>query len=146
LFTIGKSVIGLYIGSSNAASSYGTAGAYLVILIWVYYSAQISARRRVHARAYAERLGSHAAERQIDLRRNAAFPRKPICTCRRLEYRRRELDSLLSNRVKKRRGTESYRRLFTGGIGFSRAVNHDHGFVMAGKRRPLLRKVAAGDA
>jgi hypothetical protein len=41
LFTIGKSVIGLYIGSSGIASSYGAAGALLILLLWVYYSAQI---------------------------------------------------------------------------------------------------------
>jgi membrane protein len=41
LFTIGKSLIGLYIGSSAVASSYGAAGALIVLLLWVYYSAQI---------------------------------------------------------------------------------------------------------
>lgn len=41
LFTIGKSLIGLYIGSSAIASSYGAAGALIVLLLWVYYSAQI---------------------------------------------------------------------------------------------------------
>jgi len=38
LFTIGKSLIGLYIGSSKAAESYGTAGLLIVILLWIYYS------------------------------------------------------------------------------------------------------------
>jgi len=41
LFTIGKTLIGLYIGSSKVASSYGAAGALIVILLWIYYSAQI---------------------------------------------------------------------------------------------------------
>jgi membrane protein len=41
LFTIGKSLIGWYIGSSAVASSYGAAGALIVLLLWVYYSAQI---------------------------------------------------------------------------------------------------------
>jgi membrane protein len=41
LFTIGKAVIGWYIGSSAVASTYGAAGALIVLLLWVYYSAQI---------------------------------------------------------------------------------------------------------
>jgi membrane protein len=41
LFTAGKSLIGWYIGSSAVASSYGAAGALIVLLLWVYYSAQI---------------------------------------------------------------------------------------------------------
>ncbi|HSK39436.1 MAG TPA: YihY/virulence factor BrkB family protein [Arenibaculum sp.] len=41
LFTIGKYLIGLYIGTAGIASGYGAAGTFVVILIWVYYSAQI---------------------------------------------------------------------------------------------------------
>jgi membrane protein len=41
LFTIGKSLIGWYIGNSAVASSYGGAGGLIVLLLWVYYSAQI---------------------------------------------------------------------------------------------------------
>lgn len=41
LFTIGKSLVGWYIGSSAVASSYGAAGALIVLLLWVYYSAQV---------------------------------------------------------------------------------------------------------
>jgi membrane protein len=41
LFTIGKYLITLYIGSSKVASAYGAAGALVIVLIWVYYSAQI---------------------------------------------------------------------------------------------------------
>ena len=40
LFTIGKSLISWYIGSSAVASSFGAAGALIVLLLWVYYSAQ----------------------------------------------------------------------------------------------------------
>ena len=41
LFTIGKTLIGLYLGRSTVASVYGAAGSLIVILLWVYYSAQI---------------------------------------------------------------------------------------------------------
>jgi membrane protein len=41
LFTIGKFLIGLYIGKSGVASGFGAAGSFAVLLVWVYYSAQI---------------------------------------------------------------------------------------------------------
>jgi membrane protein len=41
LFTGGKSLIGWYIGSSAVASTYGAAGALIIVLLWVYYTAQI---------------------------------------------------------------------------------------------------------
>ena len=41
LFTVGKSLIGWYIGSSAVASSYGAAGALIIVLLWVYYSSEI---------------------------------------------------------------------------------------------------------
>lgn len=41
LFTIGKELIGVYMGRSAIASAYGAAGAVVVLLIWVYYSAQV---------------------------------------------------------------------------------------------------------
>ena len=67
LFTIGKSAIGLYIGSSNVAASYGAAGALLIILLWVYYSAQIFLLGAEFTRAYAERHGSQASEGEADV-------------------------------------------------------------------------------
>jgi membrane protein len=41
LFTVGKSLIGFYLGRSHVASAYGAAGSLVVLLIWIYYSAQI---------------------------------------------------------------------------------------------------------
>ncbi len=41
LFTIGKLLIGLYIGKTALGSSFGAAGAFVVLLVWIYYSAQI---------------------------------------------------------------------------------------------------------
>jgi hypothetical protein len=41
LFSIGKYGIGLYLGKSSVASSYAAAGSLVIVLLWVYYSAQI---------------------------------------------------------------------------------------------------------
>jgi membrane protein len=41
LFVVGKSLIGLYLGRAGVASSYGAAGSIVVLLLWIYYSAQI---------------------------------------------------------------------------------------------------------
>lgn len=41
LFVIGKSLIGIYLGSSGLASGYGAAGSLAVLLVWLYYSSQI---------------------------------------------------------------------------------------------------------
>ncbi len=60
LFTIGKTAIGLYIGSSQVASSYGAAGALVIVLLWIYYSAQIFLFGAEFTKAFAKRHGSHA--------------------------------------------------------------------------------------
>jgi membrane protein len=60
LFEIGKYLISLYIGSSSVASSYGAAGALAVILLWIYYSAQLFLFGAEFTRVYAERHGSKA--------------------------------------------------------------------------------------
>ncbi len=41
LFTLGKFLIGLYLGNSQIASGFGAAGSLMMILLWVYYSSQI---------------------------------------------------------------------------------------------------------
>jgi membrane protein len=60
LFTIGKSLIGWYIGTSAIASSYGAAGALLVVLLWVYYSSEIFLLGAEFTRAYSVRRGSRS--------------------------------------------------------------------------------------
>lgn len=60
LFTIGKSLIGLYLGSSSIASSYGAAGGLIIALLWVYYSAQIFLLGAEFTKAYAYHHGSRA--------------------------------------------------------------------------------------
>lgn len=58
LFNIGKALIGWYIGSSTVASSYGAAGGLIVLLLWVYYSAQIFLFGAELTKIYANTHGS----------------------------------------------------------------------------------------
>jgi membrane protein len=69
LFVVGKTFIGMYLGRASVASSYGAAGSFVVVMLWVYYSSQIllfgaavgrewDARRRRLAQAHE---ANHAA-------------------------------------------------------------------------------------
>jgi membrane protein len=60
LFEAGKYAIAFYIGQTNVASSYGAAGALIILLVWIYYSSQIFLLGAEFSRAYAKRYGSHA--------------------------------------------------------------------------------------
>lgn len=62
LFSIGKLLLGLYIGKSGIVSGLGAAGAVLVILLWVYYSAQIFLLGAEFTWHYAYRFGSRRGE------------------------------------------------------------------------------------
>ena len=41
LLTIGKTLIGIYLGKAGVGSAYGAAGSLVVLIVWIYYSAQI---------------------------------------------------------------------------------------------------------
>jgi membrane protein len=58
MFILGKFAIGLYIGNSGTASSFGAAGSLIALLLWVYYSAQIFFLGAEFARQYALQMGS----------------------------------------------------------------------------------------
>jgi membrane protein len=58
MWTLGKFVIGLYIGNSGTTNSFGAAGSLIALLLWVYYSAQIFFLGAEFARQYAIQLGS----------------------------------------------------------------------------------------
>lgn len=75
LFTIGKSLIGWYIGTSAIATSYGAAGALMVVLVWVYYSAQIFLFGAEITRAYSVRRGSRRDLAQAVATDNASVRR-----------------------------------------------------------------------
>lgn len=57
LFTIGKLLIGLYLGNSSAASAYGAAGSLVVLLSWVYFSAMILLFGAEVTQVYATKYG-----------------------------------------------------------------------------------------
>ena len=57
LFTIGKFALGLYLGKSNVGSAYGAAGSLVLVLVWVYHSAQIMLYGAEFTQVYANRLG-----------------------------------------------------------------------------------------
>lgn len=59
LFTLGKFLLGFYIGSSSVTSGYGAAGSVAVLLLWVYYSTQILLLGAEFTQIYAERFGAH---------------------------------------------------------------------------------------
>jgi len=71
LFTAGKSLISWYIGSSAIASSFGAAGALIVLLLWVYYSAQIFLLGAEFTKIYAKRRGSKRGD-PVSEHRNGA--------------------------------------------------------------------------
>jgi len=66
LFTLGKFLIGLYIGNSSVASGFGAAGSLVVVLVWVYYSAQIFLLGAEFTWVYAFRHGSRRGETKAD--------------------------------------------------------------------------------
>ena len=58
LFTAGKSLIGFYLGRAGVGSPYGAAGSLVVLVVWVYYSAQILFLGAEFTQVYARRSGS----------------------------------------------------------------------------------------
>jgi membrane protein len=58
LFTLGKFVLGIYLGSAGVGSAYGAAGSIIALVIWVYYSAQVLLVGAEFTEVYARRFGS----------------------------------------------------------------------------------------
>ncbi|NEP17968.1 MAG: YihY/virulence factor BrkB family protein [Leptolyngbya sp. SIO4C1] len=82
LFTIGKFVLGLYLGNSGFSSTYGAAGSVVIVLAWVYYSAQIlffgAEFTQVYARRYGSRIrpSEHAVPLDPEARTKQGMPRR----------------------------------------------------------------------
>src|SRR2546423_10134876 len=64
LFTVGKILIGLYLGKSNVASSFGMFGSVALLMVWIYYSAQIFLFGAEFTWVYANEFGSRRDEVQ----------------------------------------------------------------------------------
>jgi membrane protein len=78
LFSVGKWLIGLYIAKSGLSSAYGAAGSLVVLVVWIYYSAQILFFGAELTHVYSKRRGTHVeptdvAEKKLTPRREAAF-------------------------------------------------------------------------
>lgn len=73
LLTVGKSLIGYYLGNTDMMAQFGGAGALVVILLWVYYSAQISFLGAEFTQVYANTFGSRVvpAENAVSLTEEA---------------------------------------------------------------------------
>jgi membrane protein len=59
LFTLGKYLIGLYLGRAGVTSAYGAAGSFVAVLLWIYYSSLIFLFGAEFTRVYAIRNGRH---------------------------------------------------------------------------------------
>jgi membrane protein len=81
LFNLGKHLLGLYLGRSSVASAYGAAGSLVIVLLWVYYSAQILFFGAKFTQIYANRYGSHIepvpGAEAVTVKEMASKPRRP---------------------------------------------------------------------
>jgi membrane protein len=81
LFSIGKTLIGLYLGSTAVGTSFGAAGSLVILLLWIYYSAQILFFGAEFTQVYANQLGSRiVAEGKAQTKADEVFtaPRQPV--------------------------------------------------------------------
>jgi membrane protein len=64
LFSIGKVLIGLYLGKASIGSAYGAAGSLVVLLVWIYYSSLILFFGAELTQVYAKRFGSQIVPKE----------------------------------------------------------------------------------
>lgn len=69
LFSLGKFLIGLYLGNSGFGSSYGAAGSVIILLVWVFYSAQILFYGAELTQVYGRHFGSQIQPNRYAVRR-----------------------------------------------------------------------------
>lgn len=90
LFTIGKFLLGLYLGNGSFGSSYGAAGSLVIILAWVYYAAQILFFGAEFTQVYARRYGSRIVADENAIRMSDEARTQQGMQRHRNEQRRRE--------------------------------------------------------
>jgi membrane protein len=82
LFSLGKLLIGIYLGNSAVASSFGAAGSLVLLLVWIHYSAQIlffgAEFTEVYANNYGSKIVSEGEEAASQSGETAQSGRKPI--------------------------------------------------------------------
>jgi membrane protein len=66
LFSVGKFLIGLYLGKSSVASGFGAAGSLAVLLVWIYYSTQVFLMGAEFTWVYANMYGTRRATETLD--------------------------------------------------------------------------------
>jgi membrane protein len=76
LFTIGRTLLGLYLANSAPASAYGAAGSFVVILLWVYYSSQILLFGAEFTQVFTRRYNSRLDVIPLPIKK--AEPAKPV--------------------------------------------------------------------
>ena len=69
LFSVGKLMIGLYLGRSSLSSAYGAAGSVMVLLLWIYYSAQIFLLGAEFTHVFTYTRGSRSGARRDPIHR-----------------------------------------------------------------------------
>ena len=77
LFTLGKFVIGLYLGRSGIASPYGAAGSVIIVLVWVYYSTLIFLLGAEFTQSHSHWLGRDIVPARGAIRRDQCEPKPP---------------------------------------------------------------------
>jgi len=80
LFTVGQQVIGLYLGRSSIAASYGAAGSMMILLLWVYYSCQILLFGAEFTRVWACRHGAKVKPEEFAVKDPEAVQPKSALT------------------------------------------------------------------
>jgi len=78
LFALGKFLIGLYLGKSSVASAFGAAGSLVLVIVWVYYSAQIFLLGAEFTWVYAHAYGSRHGQPRPRAAANEVQPEKPM--------------------------------------------------------------------
>ena len=82
LFNVGKLLIGLYLGRSSVTSAYGAAGSLVIVLLWVYYSAQIlffgAKFTQIYANKHGSRFKPKSGAEEVTLKEVVSERRPPV--------------------------------------------------------------------
>jgi membrane protein len=78
LFTVGKLLIGLYLGRSSLSSAYGAAGSIMVLLLWIYYSAQIFLLGAEFTHVFTYAHGSRSKRSHARVRRRGGAAKRAV--------------------------------------------------------------------